>query len=65
MCNETGKDANNSSSSEESIGRPTEWREGRYEKAGTAKDRSVVKKPGEAAPDTISTTVTEKDYRRG
>jgi hypothetical protein len=61
MCNETKPEADDSSA-DESIGRPTEWREGRYEKAGMPKDESVVKKPGEAPPDTTSTTVTEKDY---
>jgi hypothetical protein len=50
-------------SSEESIGRPSEWGEGRYEEAGTPIDESVVRKPGEAPPDTTSTTVTEKDYQ--
>jgi len=60
--NETKQDAEDSSS-DESIGRPAEWREGRYEKAGPPIDQSVVKKPGEAPPDTSSTPVTEKDYR--
>ena len=61
MGNETKRDTDEGSS-DESIGRPAEWREGRYEKAGSALDNSVVKKPGEIAPDTTSTTVTEKDY---
>jgi len=61
MCTETKHDPDDGSS-DESIGRPTEWREGRYEKAGTAIDESVVKQPGEAPPDTTSTTVTKKDY---
>jgi hypothetical protein len=62
MGNETKRDRDDGSS-DESIGRPAEWREGRYEKVGTALDNSVVKKPGEIAPDTASTTVTEKDYQ--
>lgn len=62
MCNETTRDAGDGSS-DESIGRPTEWREGRYEKAGTPINGSVVKKPGEVPPDTTSTTVTERDYQ--
>jgi hypothetical protein len=63
MGNKTKPDAAGGSS-DESIGRPAEWREGRYEKAGTPLDDSVVKKPGEIAPDTTSTTVTEKDYEK-
>jgi hypothetical protein len=63
MPNETGKDTD-TSSSEQSIGRPPQWREGRYEKEGTAKEQSVLRKPDEAPPDTTSTTVTERDYRQ-
>lgn len=64
MSNKAGEDADFTSSADESIGRPAEWREGRYEKAGTATaDQSVVKKAGEAPPDTLSTPVTEKDYK--
>ena len=50
--------------SEESIGRPSQWREGRYEKAGKPVEPSVVRKPGERSgrPDTTSTPVTRKDY---
>jgi hypothetical protein len=48
--------------SEQSIGRPLEWGEERYEKPGTTIEQSVLKKPGEVAPDTKSTTVTEEDY---
>jgi hypothetical protein len=62
MGNETKRDTNGGSS-DESIGRPKEWREGRYEEAGSPIDESVVRKPGEASPDTTSTTVTEKDYK--
>ena len=53
-------------SSDEAIGRPTEWREGRYEKASEPVDTSVLKKPKEASipPDTTSTPVTQKDYQR-
>jgi hypothetical protein len=61
MCNET-KPLQDEGSSDESIGRPTAWREGRYEKAGAPIDKTVVKRPGEAPPDTTSTTVTQKDY---
>ena len=50
--------------SDESIGRPSVWREGRYQKAGIPLEPSVVKKPKEGAgpPDTPSTPVTRKDY---
>jgi hypothetical protein len=61
MCNETKRDTA-VGSSDESIGRPAEWREGRYEKAGAPLDESVERRPGEVPPDTMSTTVTEKDY---
>ena len=50
--------------SDESIGRPSQWREGRYEKAGGRVEPSVLKKPGEGGgpPQTTSTPVTRKDY---
>ena len=50
--------------SDESIGRPSQWREGRYEKAGGPVEPSVVKQPGEGSgpPDTTSKPVTRKDY---
>ena len=53
-------------SSDESIGRPAEWREGRYEKPGLPLEETVIKKPGEgdAPPDTTSTPVTRKDYEQ-
>ena len=53
-------------SSDESIGRPPQWREGRYEKPGVPVEESVIKKPGEgnAPPDTKSTPVTKKDYEQ-
>jgi hypothetical protein len=52
------------SGSGEAIGRPPEWREGRYERAGKPVEPSVLRKPGEdsAAPDTPSTPVTREDY---
>ena len=61
MVNDIGK-KDEDGTSDESIGRPSEWREGRYEKAGRPVEPSVVKKPGEAPPDTTSTPVTRKDY---
>jgi hypothetical protein len=52
-------------SSDESIGRPKEWREGRYEQPGKPVDSSV-KNPGQKdddrPPDTTSTPVTKEDY---
>ena len=58
--------AKNGGSGDESIGRPEEWREGRYEKPGAPVDRSVRKPPGEgnAPPDAKSTKVTKKDYEQ-
>jgi hypothetical protein len=54
-------------SSDEAIGRPKEWREGRYQQPGKPVDRSVII-PTDAENqhhDTISTPVTRKDYERG
>lgn len=53
-------------SSDESIGRPKEWREGRYQQPGKPVDKSVSNqpRPEEQAPDTVSTPVTKKDYER-
>jgi len=48
----------------ESIGRPGPWREGRYLKPDAPSKDSVLRKPGEGAPDTVSTTVTREDYER-
>jgi hypothetical protein len=61
MGNET-KQGTDDATTDESIGRPPVWREGRYEKPGMPKDVSVLKKPGEVSPDTTSTTVTKKDH---
>ena len=50
--------------SDEAIGRPAQWREGRYEKADKPVEPSVLRKPGEGAgeADRPSTPVTRKDY---
>lgn len=53
-------------SSDKAIGRPKEWREGRYQQPGHAVDEAVVK-PGKApaeASDPPSTPVTKKDYEQ-
>ena len=49
---------------DEAIGRPKEWREGRYQQPGKPVDESVKKPPANAddEPDTVSTPVTQKDY---
>ena len=54
-------------SSDEAIGRPQEWREGRYQRPGKSITPSVVPPAtGESRrPDTISTPVTRKDYEQG
>jgi hypothetical protein len=50
-------------SSEEAIGRPDEWREGRYQREGDPVDRSVERSPETDQPhDVVSTPVTQKDY---
>jgi hypothetical protein len=51
-------------SSDESIGRPKEWREGRYQRPGASVDLSVVKpaQTPDESPDRVSTPVTKKDY---
>lgn len=53
-----------SGSSDKSIGRPKEWREGRYQQPGRSVDKSVTNqpRPEEGPPDTASTPVTKKDY---
>lgn len=51
--------------SDEAIGRPKEWREGRYQQPGKPADVSVKDAPqGEAQPSAhpVSTPVTRKDY---
>jgi len=51
-------------STDGSIGRPTPWKEGRYEQRGKPVDKSVVTPGGAAAEsrDNVSTPVTRKDY---
>ena len=50
-------------SSDEAIGRPEEWREGRYQRGGQPVDQSVDKSPETGQPgDPVSTPVTQKDY---
>jgi hypothetical protein len=53
-------------SSDKAIGRPREWREGRYQQAGRPVDQSVKPSPetAEKPPDIISTPVTRKDYEQ-
>jgi hypothetical protein len=49
---------------DEAIGRPNEWREGRYEQPGKPVDPTVndpSQRTGKA-PDTVSTPATRKDY---
>jgi hypothetical protein len=56
--------SNTKGSSEESIGRPKEWREGRYQQPGKSVDKTVVTPPKTpVAPEHIeSTPVTHLDY---
>lgn len=56
--------ANNEGSSNEDIGRPGPWKEGRYQQPGQAPDQTV-KSPAGTLPNpdaTVSTPVTRKDY---
>lgn len=50
--------------SDEAIGRPGPWREGRYQSPGNPPDQSVLTPPGSSPnPDApVSTPVTRKDY---
>lgn len=47
---------------DESIGRPSEWREGRYEQAGKPVPPDPAKPVTDAPPDEVSTPVTRRDY---
>ncbi|GAC1305555.1 MAG: hypothetical protein NVSMB10_09570 [Steroidobacteraceae bacterium] len=51
---------------DEAIGRPSEWREGRYEEAGKTTQKTVndPAQREEKAPDTTSTPVTRRDYEK-
>ena len=50
--------------SDEAIGRPKEWREGRYQQPGKPVDRSVETPPGQedTQNEPESTPVTRADY---
>ena len=58
--------SNNTGSSDESIGRPAEWREGRYERAGTPVDKSVHVPADERnrSHEPVSAAVTRRDYEQ-
>jgi hypothetical protein len=51
-------------SSDEAIGRPQEWREGRYQQPGKPVDKTVADPPDakDRPTDTVSTPVTRSDY---
>ena len=57
---------NSTGSTDESIGRPEEWREGRYERAGTPVDKSVHIPADERnrPHEPVSTPVTQQDYEQ-
>ncbi len=49
--------------SDESIGRPAQWREGRYQEPGKSVDEAVTTAPKSPHPQTIpSAPVTRQDY---
>lgn len=56
----------NKGSSDESIGRPKQWREGRYQQPGQSIDDSVKApdKGSDGSTDRISTPVTQRDYEQ-
>jgi hypothetical protein len=52
--------------SDESIGRPDEWREGRYQQPDKPVDRSVraPSRHQDDSRDPVSTPVTQRDYEQ-
>ena len=55
--------ATSKGSSDQDIGRPGPWREGRYQQAEKPADQSVRTPPGSSSNDTpVSTPVTRRDY---
>jgi hypothetical protein len=59
-----GNTAESTGSSDEAVGRPGPWKEGRYQQRDKPVDKSVRTPPGTSAgPDApASTPVTQKDY---
>lgn len=49
-------------SSDEAIGRPKEWKEGRYQQAGKPVDETVTSEPEAEPPSPPSAPVTRADY---
>ena len=61
----TTKPDSTDGSSDEAIGRPKQWKEGRYQQPGKSVNEDVEKEPGEApTPTPESTPVTRKDYEK-
>jgi hypothetical protein len=58
--------SNEKGSSDESIGRPAEWREGRYQQPGKPIDESVRTPADEVdrSDQPVSTPVTRRDYEQ-
>ncbi len=56
--------ANSEGSTDENIGRPGPWKEGRYQRPGQSVDQSVHTPPGTSPnpEQPASTPVTRKDY---
>jgi hypothetical protein len=53
-------------SSDQSIGRPKEWQEGRYQQGGKPVDQSVIKPAEEIEqPEDKEAPVTRRDYEKG
>ncbi len=53
-----------SGSSDESIGRPGPWREGRYQEKGVPVDESVTKEPQALPKDPPSKPVSREEYEQ-
>jgi hypothetical protein len=58
--------SDNRGTSDESIGRPQEWREGRYQQPGKSIEKSVITPAGgsDGSTDPISKPVTHRDYEQ-
>jgi hypothetical protein len=58
--------SNGRGSSDEAIGRPQEWREGRYQRNHTTPVETVLTPPGTQpdSHDPVSTPVTRRDYEQ-
>jgi hypothetical protein len=59
-----GTNTDKDGSSDQDIGRPGVWREGRYQQPGGEVDESVTKEPQALPKKPVSNPVSEKDYEQ-